>query len=97
MIESAREAIRRLRRVFAELDYAQWRRLEIQTGLVPTPETEHAIVRAPIDELNALCEAQDHGRGRLAGPSRRGRDTLGDRPLRGVNGRREARSRPTSA
>jgi hypothetical protein len=31
--------------------------LEIQTGLVLTPETEHAIVRAQIDRLNALYEA----------------------------------------
>jgi hypothetical protein len=57
MIQSARKAIRRLRRLFAELDYAQRRLLEIQTGLVLTPETEHAIVRAQIDRLNALYEA----------------------------------------
>ena len=57
MIRSAREAIRRLRRLSAELDYAQWRLLEIQTGLVLTRETEHAIVRAQIDKLNALYEA----------------------------------------
>jgi hypothetical protein len=58
MIRSAREAIRRLRRLFAELDYAQWRVLELQTDLVLTPETEHAIVRAQIDKLNALYEAE---------------------------------------
>jgi hypothetical protein len=57
MIQSAREAIRRLRALRAELDYAQRRLLEIQTGLVLTPETERTIVRAQIDKLNALYEA----------------------------------------
>jgi hypothetical protein len=57
IIQPAREAIRRLRALRAELDYAQRRLLEIQTGLVLTPETEHAIVRAQIDKLNALYEA----------------------------------------
>ena len=63
MIQTARQAIRRLRRLFAELGYSQRRVLEIQTGLVLTSETEHAIVRAQIDKLNALYEAKDHGRG----------------------------------
>ena len=57
MIQSVREAIRGLRRLFVQLDYSQRRLLEIQTGLVLTPETEHAIVRAQIDKLNALYEA----------------------------------------
>lgn len=57
MIQSAREAIHGLRRLFAQLDYSQRRLLEIQTGLVLTPETEHAIVRAQIDKLNTLYEA----------------------------------------
>ncbi len=57
MIQSAREAIRRLRRLFGELAYSQRRLLEIQTGLVLTPATEHAIIRAQIDKLNALYEA----------------------------------------
>ncbi|HTX08864.1 MAG TPA: hypothetical protein VME22_09650 [Solirubrobacteraceae bacterium] len=57
MIGSASEAIHRLRRLITELDYAQRRLLEIQTGLVLTPETEHAVVRAQIDRLNALYEA----------------------------------------
>jgi len=60
MIRSARDTIRRLRGLFAELDYAQRRLLEIQTGLVLTPETERAIARAQIDRLNALYEAEDH-------------------------------------
>jgi hypothetical protein len=50
-------AISRLLRLLAELHYAQWRLLEIRTGLVLTPETEHALVRAQIDRLNALYEA----------------------------------------
>jgi hypothetical protein len=49
--------MRRLRRLLAELNYAKWRLLEIQTGLVLTRETEHAIVRAEIETLNALYEA----------------------------------------
>ncbi len=61
---SAREAVRRLQRLFAELSYAEWRLLEIQTGLVLTPETEHAIVRAQIDKLNTLYEGEGHGLGR---------------------------------
>jgi hypothetical protein len=60
MIRSARDTIRRLRRLFAELDYAQRRLLEIRTGLVLTPETERAIARVQIDRLNALYEAEDH-------------------------------------
>jgi len=60
----ARAATRRVRRLVAELNYAQWRLLEIKTGLVITPETERALVRAQIDKLNALYEAEDPGRGR---------------------------------
>ena len=51
---SARGASRRLRRLLAELDYAQRRLCEIQTGLVLTPETSLAIARAEINRLNAL-------------------------------------------
>jgi hypothetical protein len=72
MIRSALEAIRRLRRLLAELDYAQWRLPDIQTGLVLTPETEHAIARAQIDKLNALYEAEITGAAGSPGP---GRDT----------------------
>lgn len=53
-IRSARQAIRRLRRLLAELDYVQRRLLEIQTGLALTPETERAVVRAQINWLNDL-------------------------------------------
>ena len=59
MIQSASEAIRRVRRVLAELDYAQRRLLELRTGLVLTPGTAHAIVRAQIETLNAIYEAED--------------------------------------
>ncbi len=54
LIRSAREAIHRLRRLFADLDFAQRRLLEIQTGLVLTLETERAITRAQIVALNAV-------------------------------------------
>jgi hypothetical protein len=54
IIRCAHEAIRRLRRLLAELDYAQRRLLEIQTGLVLTPETERAFARAQINWLNDL-------------------------------------------
>ena len=53
-IRSAREAIRRSQRLLAELDYVQRRLLEIQTGLVLTPETERAVARAQINWLNDL-------------------------------------------
>jgi cob(I)alamin adenosyltransferase len=53
-IRSAREAIRRPQRLLAELGYVQQRLLEIQTGLVLTPETERAVARAQIDWLNEL-------------------------------------------
>ena len=54
LIRSARQAIRRLRRLLAELDYVQRRLLEIRTGLALTPETERAVVRAQINWLNDL-------------------------------------------
>ncbi|MGO9909521.1 MAG: hypothetical protein ACLP4R_19585 [Solirubrobacteraceae bacterium] len=57
-IRSAGKAIRRLQRLLAELDYVQRRLLEIQTGLVLTPETERAVARAQINWLNDLY-AQD--------------------------------------
>jgi hypothetical protein len=53
-IRSTREAIRRPQRLLAELDYVQRRLLEIQTGLVLTPETERAIARAQINWLTDL-------------------------------------------
>ncbi len=53
-IRSARKAIRRPQRLLAELDYVQRRLLEIQTGLVLTPETERAVARAQINWLNDL-------------------------------------------
>jgi hypothetical protein len=53
-IRPAHRAVRRLQALLADLDYAQRRALELRTGLVLTPETERATVRAQIDRLNAL-------------------------------------------
>jgi hypothetical protein len=53
-IGPTRDVVRRLRALLADLDYAQRRVLELRTGLVLTPETKRAIVRAEIDWLNAL-------------------------------------------
>jgi RimJ/RimL family protein N-acetyltransferase len=78
LIRSVREAIRRLRRVFADLDFAQRRRLEIQTGLVLTPETERANARAQIAWLNALyaCERYELSATSVGNRNRSSRDPL---------------------
>ena len=59
----AGRAITSVRRMWAELDYAQRRLLEIRTGIPFGTERMHTRKRAEIDELEALYAADD---GRLA-------------------------------
>ncbi|MCL2418157.1 MAG: hypothetical protein FWD04_02610 [Conexibacteraceae bacterium] len=53
----AHKAIRRIREIASEMDYAQRRVLEIRTGLAFTPETKRAIARAEILRLEVLHDA----------------------------------------
>ena len=54
MIARARRMAGRLREIAAEIDYAQRRLLELRTGVAFTPETERALARAEVAELEAL-------------------------------------------
>lgn len=54
MISRAPRVIGRLREIVAEVDYAQRRLLEIQTGIPLTRATERALARAQIARLEAL-------------------------------------------
>lgn len=48
----------RLRRVWDELDYAQKRLLEINSGQILTEDTRRRAARAQVRELNALLELE---------------------------------------
>ncbi len=45
---------RRVAEIWAELDYAQRRMLELRTGQVLTPETARRVARAEIADLDLL-------------------------------------------
>ncbi|MFL5862695.1 MAG: hypothetical protein ACJ780_18280 [Solirubrobacteraceae bacterium] len=49
----SRHTIQRIRRTLAELEYAQRRLFEIQTGLRPAGPLQHTADRAAIAELEA--------------------------------------------
>ncbi len=51
---SVRRIISRFRRICKEMDYAQKRLFEIQTGIVVLPPSERPQVIASIDQLEAL-------------------------------------------
>jgi len=57
--------IGRLKEIWAELDYAQRRLLEIRTGVPLLAHTERASVRRTIDELEALYAHEDPGSSEL--------------------------------
>lgn len=52
--------VRRVRAFFGELDYAQRRLLELQTGQVLTDETRARHTQAEIRELEQLLDAEPH-------------------------------------
>ena len=54
MWSRASHTIRRTKKIWAELDYAQRRLLEIQTGIPMTPEAQRAQARAESHELEVL-------------------------------------------
>ncbi len=58
MWSRASHTIRRIKKNWAELDYAQRRLFEIQTGLPITPEGERARARADSHELEVLFARQ---------------------------------------
>ncbi|MGN6872270.1 MAG: hypothetical protein ACTHMY_28090 [Solirubrobacteraceae bacterium] len=53
----ARRGIVRARRIWAELDYAQRRSLEIQTGIPLGARDVHPRIRRSFDELSRLRAA----------------------------------------
>jgi hypothetical protein len=59
MISRVRRVLRQLREVAAELDYTERRLLEIRTGIPLTAETERALARTEIAELEALYARSD--------------------------------------
>lgn len=54
MWSRASHTIRRIKKNWAELDYAQRRLFEMQTGIPMTPEGERARARADSHELELL-------------------------------------------
>ena len=56
--ERTRRLLARGRALYGELDYAQRRLLEIQTGEVLTPETARRQARALVAQLEALYELE---------------------------------------
>ncbi len=59
MWSRARHSIRRIKHTWAELDYAQRRLFEIQTGIPTTPEGQRAQARMESHELDVLF-AREH-------------------------------------
>src|ERR1700733_10217775 len=59
MWSRASHTIRRISKTWAELDYAQRRLLEIQTGIPMTPERERTHARVESHELEVLF-AREH-------------------------------------
>jgi len=53
-----RSAIRRARRVWGEMDYAQGRLFDFQTGVVATRQ-RRAPVRSDVGELEAMFARED--------------------------------------
>jgi hypothetical protein len=54
--------VRRLRRACGEAAYAQRRLLEIRTGLVFTPESQRALERRELAQLEAWFDLPEHER-----------------------------------
>jgi hypothetical protein len=50
----------RLKRAYDEIDYAQKRMLEINSGRILTPESRRRAARAEVEQLNALLAAEPY-------------------------------------